>query len=151
MVTSMVAKALRTSTWHEWGTPHEIFDPLQKEFGPFDLDPAASAWNAKAPKFFTKDQDGLSKIWRGRVWLNPPYGKGLEDWIRKAHFETSEGKASVIVVIVPARTDTRWWHRWVIGKAEIRFLYGRFRFLLEDGTKARRCPFPVVVLIYRRN
>ena len=149
----MVSKALLTSAWHEWGTPAKIFGPLQEEFGPFTLDACASAWNAKAPKYFTKEQDGLKQQWSGRVWLNPPYGKGLGEWLGSAWSSTAHGPqyghAELVVAIVPSRTDTSWWHQWVIGKAEIRFLYGRFRFEKEDGSKTRRCPFPVSVLIYR--
>lgn len=98
----------------EWPTPQWLVDLLAAEFGPFDLDPAATAENAKAPKFYTAAEDGLSLPWEGRVFCNPPYGRtdaygrSIGDWMAKARAEAS-GRASVVVCVVPARVGTRWW------------------------------------------
>lgn len=147
----MINPSLYSSACTEWGTPPEVFDPLAAEFGPFDLDPAASACNAKAPRFYSTADNGLVQEWDGRVWLNPPYGRNIAKWMMKAYRSTREdGKASVVVCLVHARTDTKWFHEWVYGKAEIRFVKGRLRFIAPDGTRGGSSPFPSMVAIYRR-
>jgi len=154
----VISKALFSSSSAEWETPAEVFDPLNAEFGPFDLDAAATKTNTKAPYYYTKVGDGLRGDWTGRaVWLNPPYGTGIAQWISKAFNQTLDGgrgPASVVVVLVPARTDTEWWHTFVepyrgTPRVEVRFLKGRVPFVRADG-KRSRAPFPSVVLIFRR-
>lgn len=144
----MLSKAMGMSTTYEWETPPEVFEPLNKEFGPFTLDVAASDRNRKAPGYCTKKEDGLKATWRGKVWMNPPYGRVIADWIRKAYESANSGDADVVVCLIPARTDTGWWHDWIQGKAEVRFLRGRVQFI-RPGKKLDNAPFPCAVVIYR--
>lgn len=126
-----------------WPTPQYFFDELNSEFG-FTLDPCATADNAKCPKFFTKETDGLTQDWsKDTVFMNPPYGREIADWMRKAYEESQRG--GTVVCLVPARTDTRWFHDYVNGKAEVRFVKGRLKF----GDAANSAPFPSMVVIYR--
>jgi phage N-6-adenine-methyltransferase len=126
----------------EWGTPQDVFDKLDAEFH-FTLDPCATAENAKCKTFYTKSDDGLGKPWRGhRVFMNPPYGRVIGSWMRKAYQEYLVG--ACVVCLVPARTDTAWWHDFAM-RGEIRFLRGRLKF---SGNK-RGAPFPSAVVIFR--
>ncbi len=132
---------------NEWGTPQDLFDSLNAEFG-FTLDVAANSANAKCPRYFTVDDNGLFKDWGGeRVWCNPPYGREIGTWIKKAAIS----KAEVAVLLIPARTDTKAWHRWIFKNpaVEVRFLEGRVRFVAE-GKKLDNAPFPSAVVIFRR-
>ena len=116
----------------EWATPPEVFDPLHREFG-FTLDACATPTNAKLPRFFSEDQNGLEQDWRGeRVWMNPPYGREVYAWTRKAR------EAETLVVgLLPASTDLKWWHEDVLGHAfDIRFIRGRVRFLTDGPYRA---------------
>lgn len=140
-------KCLGPARSDEWATPMEFFGPLQAEFD-FTLDACASKWNAKNANFYDREHDGLSWPWIGeRVWMNPPYGKAVGIWLAKAHREIAHG-CELVVALIPARTDTAWWHDHVEGKAGIRFVRGRLQFVREDGTHGR-CPFPSAVVIYR--
>ncbi len=132
----------------DWATPPEVFDPLQREFG-FTLDVCASPWNAKLPRFFTEEQDGLAQDWRGeRCFMNPPYGRGIDRWLRKA-FEETRWRCPLVVALLPVRTDTRWWHTWVAGAAdEVRYRKSRIRFLGQRG-EAWSAPFASALAIYR--
>ena len=134
--------AMMTSVRHDWATPSCVFDPLNREFG-FTLDVCAHEENAKCERFFTVRDDGLSQTWTGTCWMNPPYGKDIGAWIAKAR--RSAGAGATVVCLVPSRTDTAWWHKHVIGHAEVRFVRGRIRFV---GAKAS-APFPCAILIYR--
>lgn len=128
-----------TSTNSEWTTPQDLFDRLNQEFN-FTLDPCATSENAKCSQYFTKQEDGLSQNWGGhRVFMNPPYGAELPKWMEKAR--TS---GAMCVCLVPARTDTRWWHNNVEGKAKVRFIKGRLRF----GGSKWNAPFASVLVIY---
>lgn len=124
---------LFSSKTEEWATPQDLFDALSDEFGPFDLDPAATKENAKCERFFTREMDGLSdelsQEWAGRVFLNAPYGRAMLQWMRKAWI-ASQTTAEIVVCLVPARTDTRWWHEYVsrANPADVRLLRGRLRF-----------------------
>ena len=111
-----------SSKSEEWATPQDFFEQIDKEFH-FNLDACATAENAKCDKYYTKEQDGLSQEWNGIVWCNPPYGRSIGMWVKKAY----ESKATV-VLLVPARTDTKWFHDYVLGKAEVRFVKGRLKF-----------------------
>jgi phage N-6-adenine-methyltransferase len=119
----------------EWATPQDLFDQLNAEFG-FETDVCATAENAKCSAYFTKEQDGLRQEWKGVCWMNPPYGREIGKWVKKAY----ESNATV-VCLLPARTDTRWWHDYC-AKGEIRFLKGRLSFN-GFGT----APFPSAVVI----
>lgn len=123
-----------------WETPQDFFDCLNKEFC-FDLDVCALPENAKCKRFFTPDDDGLNQEWSGTVWCNPPYGRQIGKWIKKAH-----DSACTTVMLLPARTDTAWFHNYIYGKAEIRFVRGRLKF----GGAKWNAPFPCMVVIYRR-
>ena len=136
----------------EWETPEDLFEELDKEFH-FDLDPAATEENAKCVVFFTKELDGLSLPWEGfTVFCNPPYGRELPKWVKKA----SESKTTT-VLLMPARTDTSYFHDYVLGKAEVRFLRGRLHFVnralpsyrSDGGFVKSRAPFPSMIVIFR--
>jgi phage N-6-adenine-methyltransferase len=128
----------------EWFTPPEFFEGLNAEFGPFDLDPCATAENAKCPRFFTRQDDGLAQRWRGRVFANPPYGRPLAQWMKKAFDSVRDGDAELVVCLVPARTDVGWWHEYT-SQGEIRLLRGRLRF----GGCENSAPFPSALVIFR--
>lgn len=132
---------MTSSATVEWPTPQRFFDELDKEFG-FTVDVAATPSNTKVPKrFYTIDDDGLSQDWDGEVvWCNPPYGPQLKHWVYKA--ATSE---ATTVMLVPARTDVRWFHDIVLGRAEIRFIRGRLTF----GDAKDPAPFPCMLLVFR--
>lgn len=120
-----------------------FFDELDKEFN-FTLDPCATHENAKCKQYFTKEDDGLTQSWQGNtVFMNPPYGRGIKHWIKKA-YEESLGDA-VVVCLIPARTDTTYWHNYIFGKAsDIRFLKGRLKF----GNSNNTAPFPSAVVVF---
>ena len=126
-----------------WGTPQEFFNALDNEFG-FGLDVCATPENAKCSAYYTPEQDGLSQPWDGVVWCNPPYGKNIGKWVQKAHDENRRNN-NYIVMLLPARTDTRWFHNYILGKAEIRFIRGRLKFV---GSK-NSAPFPSMVVVFR--
>ena len=126
----------------DWETPSALFDALDAVHGPFDLDVCASPHNAKCPKFFTEKDDGLKKTWHGVCWMNPPYGRAIKKWMKKA-YESSVGGATV-VCLVPARTDTAWWHEYAM-KGEVEFLRGRVKFV---GAKSG-APFPSAIVVFR--
>lgn len=125
-----------------WSTPQSLFDSLDREFG-FDLDVCAIPENAKTDRFYTPDQDGLSLPWDGVVWCNPPYGRQIGKWVERAFLFRSFG--STIVMLLPARTDTKWFHDYIYGHAEIRFLRGRLRF----GGVSTPAPFPSMIVVFR--
>jgi site-specific DNA-methyltransferase (adenine-specific) len=126
-----------------WATPQSFYDELNAEFN-FTLDPCSNGLNAKCPLFFTKEDDGLTQDWAPHtVFMNPPYGREISEWMRKAYEESRKG--ATVVCLVPARTDTRWFHDYVYGKGEIRFVKGRLKF----GDAENSAPFPSMVVIYR--
>ena len=137
----MINNALFSSTTDMWETPKDLFDKLDEEFE-FQTDVCAIKQNAKCKRFYTPEQDGLKQVWTGVCWCNPPYGRGIEKWMKKAH----ESNATV-VCLVPARTDTKWFHDFVLGKAEIRFIRGRLKF----GNSKNSAPFPSMLVIYRKD
>lgn len=140
----MNSKAMYSSNSSEWETPQDLFDRLNSEFH-FTLDAAATAENAKCTRFFDIEIDGLKQFWDGdAVWCNPPYGRDVWKWVKRA-FDTHWVNDNTIVMLLPARTDTRWFHRYIYGKAEIRFLRGRLKF---SGSK-NSAPFPSMIVIFR--
>lgn len=133
-------------------TPSSYFEKVVAEFGAFDLDPCADNENKKGESWFTKEEDGLSKMWWGKVWMNPPYGKTIGQWMRKA-YESANGSpvdghpdCELVVCLVPARTDTAWWHDYA-AKGEVRFIRGRLKF----GTAKHSAPFPSALVIFRKS
>jgi len=129
-----------SSKTNEWATPQDFFDELDREFH-FNLDPCATAENAKCAMWFNEKEDGLSKSWdNSRVFCNPPYGREIGKWVKKA----SEATGGIVVMLIPARTDTKYFHEYIYGKATIRFLKGRLKF----GGSKNSAPFPSMVVIY---
>ncbi len=133
-----------SSKTDEWSTPQDFFDKVVLEFGAFDLDPCCTTESAKAPCFFTKETDGLNRHWRGKVWMNPPYGRTIGKWMKKA-YESSLSPETMVVCLVPARTDTAWWHDYAM-KGEIRFIRGRLKF----GEAKNSAPFPSALVVFNR-
>lgn len=125
-----------------WATPSDFFEKLNNEFG-FTLDVCASRSNAKCQRFFTSEDDGLYQEWGGICYMNPPYGRVISDWMKKA-YESAQAGATV-VCLVPARTDTKWWHDYAAKASEIRFYKGRLKF----GGCANSAPFPSAIVIFR--
>jgi phage N-6-adenine-methyltransferase len=135
-------KVYHRSLTIEWGTPRAFYTALDAEFG-FTLDVAAQPGNAKCPRYFTPKDDGLAQLWDGVCWLNPPYGKTIGTWVAKAHASAQEG--ATVVCLLPVRTDTKWWQRYCVPPAEIRFVSGRLTF---EGA-SNPAPFPSAVVIFR--
>ena len=139
---SRLTSGVFSSTTDLWATPQDFFDELNEEFE-FTLDPCATPDNAKCAKFFTKEQDGLKQDWTGeRVFCNPPYGRAIGAWVKKCHDEAQKG--TLVVMLIPARTDTSYFHDYIYHKAEIRFIRGRLKF----GGASQGAPFPSMVVIY---
>ena len=126
----------------EWSTPQELFDKLDAEFH-FTLDVCATKQNAKCKKYFTEKDDGLGMAWPGIVWMNPPYGRVIGQWVEHAFISACAG--ATVVCLLPARTDTKWWHKYVILNGEVRFLQGRLKF----GGCKNNAPFPSAVVVFR--
>jgi len=178
----MVDPALFSSATDEWETPDDLFQGLHAVFK-FTRDVCATAENAKRPKYWTKADDALSKKWRGVCWCNPPYGEpenacpdmnapldqckkccqkrghhnpkyrpGIGDWVKKAATATAGG--ATVVMLLPARTDTRWFHQWIWCEAlggpykgvSLRFIRGRLRF----GGAKNSAPFPSMIVVFRK-
>ena len=140
-----VEKSLESTIW---GTPKEVFDPINKEFL-FTLDVCAIAENAKCDRFFSPADDGMRQSWEGETcWCNPPYGKDVVKWCKKALSESKRGATTVL--LIPCKTNTNWWHDFVIPFAEVRFLRGRVAFLYPDGKQStQQLPWPLAFVIYR--
>jgi phage N-6-adenine-methyltransferase len=122
-----------------WSTPQDFFDKLNREFG-FEVDVCALPSNAKCKKFYSPADDGLSQEWKGVCWCNPPYGREIGKWVKKAY----ESNA-ITVMLLPSRTDTKWFHDYIYGKAEIRFIKGRLKF----GDSKNAAPFPSMIVVFR--
>lgn len=139
--------ALLSSKNMNWCTPQDFFDRLDAEFH-FVLDAAATKKSAKCEKFFTPETDGLAQSWDcgGAVFCNPPYGRQICKWVQKVFKESAGGYP--IVLLIPARTDTTYFHDYIYGKAEIRFIRGRLRFTDENENAADPAPFPSMVVVY---
>jgi len=138
---------MATAKTVQWATPQWRVDEWVEELGkPFTFDPCCTPENAKAPEFLTEDDDGLKSPWWGRVWLNPPYGAGLKEWMMKANEELNSGRVEIIVALLPARTDTKWFHESVVERGhEVRFIKGRVRY----GEGVSPAPFPSIYVVMR--
>ena len=134
-----------SSKSNEWDTPQDFYDKLNKEFG-FNLDPCSTHDNTKCKKHFTQEEDGLLQDWGGHiVFMNPPYGRNIHKWVQKA-YEESKKPDTTVVCLIPARTDTSYWHDYIFGKAaDIRFIRGRLKF----GNSKNAAPFPSAVIVFR--
>lgn len=141
--TGLINESWYTSTTQEWATPQTVFDELDAEFH-FTLDPCSTHENAKCEKHYTLEDDGLSQSWSGEiVFCNPPYNQ-LSKWAKKCHDEFEKG--TTVVMLTPARTDTRWFHSFIYGKAELRFIQGRIKF----GNAKHNAPFPSMIAVFNK-
>ena len=146
MTTSMRGGYLQTVTSRasdEWPTPQWLVDQYAAEFGPFDTDPAATAQSAQAPVFYTLEDDGLAQPWKGRVWMNPPYSQ-VGTWMAKACAEVELTNAELVVCLVPARVDARWYRAAAAAASVVRVLPQRVKF----GGCADSAPFPSAVIVF---
>jgi phage N-6-adenine-methyltransferase len=125
-----------------WETPQPFFDALNAEFG-FMLDVCALPENAKCANYFTPAMDGLKQEWTGICWMNPPYGRQIGRWLKKAYESSLQG--ATIVCCLPCRTDTLWWHSWVMKADEVRFIRGRLKF---SGCR-NSAPFASAIVVFR--
>jgi len=141
----MINKGLMSSNSNEWATPQDFFDKLNMKYN-FTLDPCATKENAKCKKYYTMEDDGLKQSWEGEVvFCNPPYGRQIKEWVKKAYETKQADKNTTIVMLIPARTDTRYWHDYIFGKAtDIQFIKGRLKF----GDSKNSAPFPSALIIY---
>jgi phage N-6-adenine-methyltransferase len=132
----------------EWATPQWLFDELDKEYG-FTLDAASSDDNAKCAKHYTMEEDGLSRCWSGEtVFVNPPYSKCF-DWVKKAHEEAAKENTKV-VMLIPARTDTKWFHTFCLDSCVVStvcFVKGRLKF----GEQTNSAPFPSMIVVFDKS
>jgi phage N-6-adenine-methyltransferase len=127
-----------------WSTPAKLFAELDREFH-FTLDVCATSENAKCERFFSPDDDGLAQKWKGVCWMNPPYGRQIDKWVKKALASARSGAATV-VCLSPATTGTLWFHKYVLGHSVIRFLKGRFKF----GDSSNSAPFDNMIVVFHR-
>ncbi len=141
----MITSGLMSSLTDQWATPQGFFDELDKEFG-FTLDACASAWNHKVDNYFDEATNALIQDWTGVVWMNPPYGRTIKDWMKKAYESYLAG--ATVVCLIPARTDTVWWHDYA-AKGEVRFIRGRIKFVDGSGNGSNPAPFPSAVVIFK--
>ena len=125
----------------EWATPQALFDKLNDVYH-FDLDVCATSENAKCPLFFDKEANGLAQEWWGTAWMNPPYGREIGEWVKKAYEESLKG--TTILCLLPTRTDTRWFHDYCL-KGEVTFLRGRVKF----GGHKNNAPFPSMLVLFK--
>ena len=139
-IMSKINKGLFTSTTDLWYTPNDFFETLNKEFK-FELDVCALEENKKCEKYFNPEVDGLKQKWDGVCWMNPPYGKEIGLWIKKAYESSLNG--ATVVCLIPSRTDTKYWHEYC-SKGEIRFIKGRLKF----GGLNKPAPFPSAVVVF---
>ena len=140
-----VQQVMFSSKSKEWVTPQHFFDKLNKRFGPFTLDPCANSSNYKVMKHFTEKENGLEQDWGGHiVFMNPPYGRAIKDWIKKA-YEESRKENTMVIALIPARTDTRYWHNYVLKANDLYFVKGRLKF----GNGENSAPFPSAVAVFK--
>ena len=132
---------MMTSATDEGATPQDFFEQQNKLYGAFDIDVCANSENAKCAKYFDKEMDGLKQIWTGKCWMNPPYGRSIGLWMKKAYESSLNG--ATVVCLVPARTDTKWWHDYAV-KGQITFIRGRLKF----GGSKNSAPFPSALIVF---
>ena len=123
-----------------WYTPEDFFKKYDDKYK-FELDVCATDDNAKCARYFTEEIDGLSQEWKGICWMNPPYGRNIKQWMKKAYESSLSG--ATVVCLVPARTDTNWWHDYAM-KGDIEFIKGRLKF----GGSKNSAPFPSAVVVF---
>lgn len=141
-----VTKAMFSKGCDEWSTPQYLFDKLNAQYD-FTCDVCATPENAKCDYYFTKEDNALLQGWYGRCWMNPPYGREIKNFMRKAYEAVHlEGTAEIVVCLVPARTDTEWWHEYAMF-GEIEFIRGRLKF----NNSKQPAPFPSAIVVFRRH
>lgn len=141
----MNTEVMFSSKTDSWATPINFFRELDEEFH-FNLDPCADEFNHKCDRYFTVKENGLSQDWGGSsVFCNPPYGREIGKWVEKA-YRTNQEHGNLVVMLLPARTDTKWFHEFIYQKAEVRFVRGRLKF----GDSKNSAPFPSMVVIYKK-
>lgn len=142
----MNTEVMFSSQTDQWATPQDFFDKLNEEFR-FTLDPCADEFNHKCDLYYTKEQNGLIQSWGGRVFCNPPYGREIGKWVKKCYEEVAFYDCELAVMLIPARTDTKWFHDYIYNKAnvEIRFIKGRLKF----GNSKNSAPFPSMICVFR--
>lgn len=141
----MDAKVMFSSKTDDWETPQKTFDELDREFH-FTTDVAAPSTNFKVKHFYDKQTDGLKQGWTGTCWMNPPYGRAIGDWVKKAYEHAEAGEATTVCLLL-SRTDTKWWHDYCMKATDIRFIKGRLKF----GGSKNSAPFPSVIVIFKAN
>lgn len=133
----------------DWNTPKSLFDKLNSEFN-FQWDLAASKENALCSNFYTKEDDGLKQVWNGICWLNPPYGdksSKMVDWIKKAYEDSQKNPNLTVVMLIPARTNTKWFHKYCMKSAELKFICGRPKF----GDATHGLPQPLILVVFKQS
>lgn len=137
-----------SSKSNEWDTPPGFFKKLDKHYN-FTLDPCATEDSAKCEKYYTVEDDGLSKSWAGEtVFMNPPYGRKIGTWIQKAYNE-SKNNNTTVVCLIPSRTDTKYWHNYCMKAQEIYLVKGRLKFGSTSNTTGNSAPFPSAVVVFK--
>ena len=137
-------RTMFSSKSNEWETPQDFYNSLNLKHG-FTLDPCATAESAKCSKYYTIEDDGLKQSWGGEVvFMNPPYGREIKSWIKKA-YEESRKENTKVVCLIPARTDTKYWHEYCMKAHEVSFVKGRLKF----GESKNSAPFPSAVVVFQ--
>lgn len=131
-----------SSATDEWETPQKLFDELEEKYR-FTLDVCATKENAKCENFYTKEDNGLTKDWNDTCWMNPPYGRNIKYWVKKA-YESARDNGAIVVCLLPSRTDTAWWHDYVLPYGEVTFIRGRLKF----GNATNSAPFPSAIVVF---
>lgn len=139
-----VNKGLFSSNKDDWRTPKWLFNALHNHFK-FDLDVCSDEKNALSPKYYTKENSCLNKNWETCNFMNPPYGREISKFVEKAYDEWRNNNCT-IVALLPARTDTKWFHHYIYQIADITFIKGRLKF--EGGEKLAPAPFPSMIVIW---
>lgn len=147
-----VSKVLFSSEDQTWGTPPELYNDLNELHGPFKLDAATNKYNSlETPYYYTEKENGLLQNWMNPTYVNPPYGRKLGEWIKKAYVESVLGNK--VVMLIPARTDTKWFHQYIYNrpKVEVMFLKGRLKMWDYNTNKPHphSAPFPSMVVVFR--
>ena len=144
----MNTEVMFSSQTDQWATPQDFFNKLNEEFH-FTLDPCADEFNHKCDRYYTKEQDGLLQSWEDEtVFCNPPYGREIGKLVQKCFLEVEDGGCKCVVMLIPARTDTQWFHKYIYNNAaEIRFIKGRLKF----GDSDNSAPFPSMVVVFKKS
>lgn len=130
----------------DWETPDDFFAKLDRMYH-FTLDVCATKKNAKCKQYYTPKQDAFTQSWTGRIWMNPPYGRQIDKWIQRAWLAAITGEAEIVVCLLPARTDTRWFHDYICTSTAVKIEYIRGRLQFK-GAKYK-APFPSMVVVFQ--